>query len=190
MSPVGQSHTRSLLSIPSEEVTIRHSCPSFGRWFEEERILVATVWAYSQDTDGSTTLPPLPPGSCDNAVGGAIAGQAYRVGVPIDAGTDNVADWADPWPDLFHELAELKSKAGIPIRALLQSATLTGPPAAGQQREMGAIEPGKLANIVVLSRYPEADLANLRSVELTVKGGRIFERNAYVPLRETDITDR
>lgn len=33
-------------------------------------ILDATVWIYSADTASSTTLSPLPPGSCDDAVGG------------------------------------------------------------------------------------------------------------------------
>jgi imidazolonepropionase-like amidohydrolase len=152
-------------------------------------ILDATLWTFSHDADNSTTSPPLPPGSCDDTVGGAITGQAYRAGVPIDAGTDNVADSTDPWPDLFHELAELASKAGMPNSAVLQSATMTAAGAAGQQREMGSIEPGKLANMVVFDRSPLLDLNNLRSVVMTVKRGRIFERTAFVPLQEGDITD-
>jgi imidazolonepropionase-like amidohydrolase len=153
-------------------------------------ILDATVWTYSSDTAGSSTLPPLPPGSCDDSVGGAITGQAYRAGVPIAAGTDNVADWTDPWPDLFHELTELRSKARMPNGAVLQSATLTAARAAGQQREMGSIEPGKLANMVVLDRDPVTNLSNLQTIVLTVRRGRIFERSAFVPLHEGDITDR
>lgn len=153
-------------------------------------ILDATLWTYSADTVGSTTLPPLPTGSCDDTVGGAIAGQAYRAGVQIDAGTDNVADWHDPWPDLLHEIADLSNKAGMPNRAVLQSATLIGARAAGQERDVGSIEAGKLANIVVLARDPLSDLANLKSVMMTMKRGRVFERSAFVRLREGDIDDR
>jgi imidazolonepropionase-like amidohydrolase len=167
---------------------------ALGRLFVEMArrgtILDATVWAYSADTAGSTTMPPLPPGSCDDTIGGAITGQAYRAGVPIDAGTDNVADWTDPWPDLFHELSALSGKAGMPNSAILQSATLIGARAAGQERDMGSIEPGKLANMVVLARDPLIDLSNLKSVVMTIKRGRIFERTAFVPLKEGDITDR
>ncbi len=168
--------------------------PALARLFAEMvsrgTILDATVWAYSADTAGSTTLPPLLPGSCDDSVGGAITGQAYRAGVLIDAGTDNIAESSDPWPDLFHELAILKDKAGLSNGAALQSATLIAARATGEQQDMGSIEPGKLANMVVLTRNPLIDLNNLRSVSMTVKRGRIFDRSAFVPLQWEDITDR
>jgi len=78
----------------------------------------------------------------------------------------------------------------MPNGAVLQSATLTAARAAGQQREMGSIEPGKLANMVVLDRDPVTNLSNLQTIVLTVRRGRIFERSAFVPLHEGDITDR
>jgi len=168
--------------------------PALGRLFAEMArrgtVLDATVWVYGPDTEGSTTLPALAPGSCDDIVGGAITGQAYRAGVPISAGTDNVAPWTDPWPDLFHELNELSARAGMPNAAILQSATLVGARAAGQARDMGSLEPGKLANMVVLAGNPLDDLANLKSVVMTIKRGRVFDRGDYVPLVEADIIDR
>jgi imidazolonepropionase-like amidohydrolase len=162
----------------------------FAEMARRRTILDATIWAYSADTAGSTTLPPLPSGSCDDVVAGAITGQAYRAGVLIDAGTDNVADSTDPWPDLFHELAMLKDKAGMPNSAVLQAATLIAARATGQQQQMGSIEVGKLANMVVLTRDPDIDLMNLRSIVIAVKRGRIFDRTAFVPLQQGDITDR
>jgi imidazolonepropionase-like amidohydrolase len=168
--------------------------PDLSRLFAEMvrrgTILDATLWTYSSDTSGSTTMPALPPGSCDDTVGGAITGQAFRAGVAIDAGTDNVADTTDLWPDLFHELMALSTKAGMPNGAILQSATLLGARAAGQERDIGSIEVGKLANMVVLARDPLTDLNNLKSVVLTFKRGRPFERAAFVPLVAGDITDR
>jgi imidazolonepropionase-like amidohydrolase len=44
---------------------------------------------------------------------------------------------------------------------------------------MGSIEPGKLANLVVLAKDPLQDAGNLRSVVLTVKRGRHFARSDY-----------
>jgi imidazolonepropionase-like amidohydrolase len=166
---------------------------ALARVFEEMvkrgTILDATVWTYGANNAGPTTTPPLPPGSCDNSVGGAIAGQAYRAGVMIDAGTDNVADWPDPWPDLFHELAALSTSANMPNGAILKSATLIGARASGQERDMGSIETGKLANMVILARDPLANLENLKSIISTMKRGRVFERTAFVPLNKDDITN-
>ena len=78
----------------------------------------------------------------------------------------------------------------MPNGAILQSATLIAARATGEQQEMGSIEPGKLANMVVLTRDPLIDLDNLRTVVMTVKRGRIFDRSAFVPLQGADITDR
>jgi imidazolonepropionase-like amidohydrolase len=78
----------------------------------------------------------------------------------------------------------------MPNGAILQSATLIGARAAGQERDMGSIEPGKLANMVVLARDPLIDLNNLKSIVMTIKRGRLFERTAFVSLKEGDITDR
>ncbi|MDY0745672.1 amidohydrolase family protein [Paucibacter sp. R3-3] len=152
-------------------------------------VLDATVWTYGAPPPGPGSTPPLMPGGCDDVIGGAITGQAYRAGVQIAAGTDNVAPSDDPWPDLFHELSALVENAGMPLSAVIQSATLIGARSAGQEKSMGSIEPGKLANLVVLTSDPLASIDNLKSIEMTVKRGRRFERRDFVPLREGDIID-
>ncbi len=162
----------------------------FAAMVERGVILDATVWTYgaAPPSEASST-PPLTPGGCDDIVGGAITGQAYRAGVQISAGTDNVSPWTDPWPDLFHELSELVDRAGMPPAAVLRSATLVGARAAGQERDMGSLEPGKLANMVVLVKNPLSSIDNLKAVVMTVKRGRVFLRDDFLPLQEDDITD-
>ena len=157
-------------------------------------ILDATVWTYAAPSlpPASSTqggAPPLVPGGCDDVVGGAITAQAYRAGIEISAGTDNVAPAAEPWPELFHELSALNGLAHMPPEAVLRSATLVGAKAAGQEREMGSIEPGKLANMVVLASNPLDSVDNLKSIVMTVKRGRAFKRTDFVPLEAGDITD-
>jgi imidazolonepropionase-like amidohydrolase len=150
-------------------------------------ILDATVWTF----DVNEVQPTPPPGraKCDGPIGAAITSQAYRDGVMISAGTDNVAPWNDAWPDLFHELHWLVQGAKMPPSAVIQSATLIGARAAGQEREMGSIAVGKLANMVVLGRNPLEDIDNLKSIELVIKRGRAYQRSAFKPLLEADITD-
>ena len=151
-------------------------------------ILDATVWTYGPPDPVSTTSPPQPP-SCDDVVGGTITGQAWRAGVAVAAGTDAVAPWTDRWPELFHELDKLVVNAGMSPAAAIYSATLISARAAGQDHVMGSIEPGKLANMVVLARNPLETLTNLQTVVMTVKRGRAFARPAFIPLVEADITD-
>lgn len=153
-------------------------------------ILDATVWTYgAAPPAGPSSTPPLQPGSCDDIIGGAITGQAYRAGVQISAGTDNIAPAGDPWPDLFHELSALVDRTGLPAGAVIRSATLIGARAAGQEQDMGSLEAGKLANMIVLSKDPLASIENLKTVVMTIKRGRVFLRADFVPLREDDITD-
>jgi imidazolonepropionase-like amidohydrolase len=153
-------------------------------------VLDATVWTYgAAPAVGPSSTPPLTPGGCDDVVGGAITGQAYRAGVPISTGTDNVASATYPWPELFHELAALADHAGMPPSALIRSATLVGARAAGQERDMGSLEPGKLANMIVLTKNPLSSIDNLKSVVMTVKRGRVFPRGDFVPLQDGDVTD-
>jgi hypothetical protein len=48
---------------------------------------------------------------------------------------------------------------------------------------------GAITRKVVLARNPLANLANLKSVVVTVKRGVVFERRRFVPLVAGDITD-
>jgi imidazolonepropionase-like amidohydrolase len=157
-------------------------------------ILDATVWTYGGASAAAApaapgATPALTPGGCDDVVGGAITAQAFRAGVQISAGTDNVAPATDAWPELFHEMDALTNLAHMPPAAVLRSATIIGARAAGQERDMGTLEPGKLANMVVLAGDPLSSLENLKRIVLTLKRGRQFVRSDYVPLHEDDIID-
>ena len=44
--------------------------------------------------------------------------------------------------------------------------------------ELGTLERGKLADLVVLDADPLADLANIRRISLVIKEGRIVDREA------------
>lgn len=118
---------------------------------------------------------------CTLALATRLTNQAWRTGVLISAGTDGEVPATYEWPAVFDEYELLGGPAGLPPADVIRAATLTGAMAMGQQKEMGSVEAGKLANMVVLARNPLEDIHNLRSVVLTVKRGRRFPRADYHP---------
>ncbi|MEU1622442.1 amidohydrolase family protein [Streptomyces sp. NPDC005722] len=109
----------------------------------------------------------------------AVTAQAHRAGVAVSTGTDHETAPGAPFPALHDELAFLVRRCGIPTADVLRSATLIGARAAGTEAVMGTVEPGKLANFVVLDEDPLRDIAHLRSVTLTVKRGHRFPRAEF-----------
>ncbi len=160
----------------------------FAAMLKRGTVLDATVWTYAPEA-ADPASPPLPPGSCDAQVGGAITAQAYAAGVTIAAGSDVTGRWNDPWPELFQEMQALHVQAGMSPPAVLRAATIGSAQALGRGQEFGTIAPGKLASFVVLTGDPLQDLGNLRSVQLTVKRGRRYPRGDFQPLRQEMFAD-
>jgi len=91
--------------------------------------------------------------------------ELHKAGVAIVAGTDSLGGFA-----LVREL-ELYVEAGIPPAEVLRMATLGAATAAGEGERLGSIEPGKLADLILVDGDPSADPAALRSLRLVVKDG-------------------
>jgi imidazolonepropionase-like amidohydrolase len=140
-------------------------------------VLDATLHVY-REVEAAARKQHKPP-QCTLALAGKLTSQAYRAGVTISTGTDGDTPSGDSWPSLFDEFALLHAAAGMPPMAVIQAATLNGAKAIGAEAEMGTIAPGKLANMVVLSANPLADMRNLRSVVVTVKRGLAYPRADY-----------
>lgn len=143
--------------------------PLFEQMARRQVILDATVWTYDAPMPDTGTPMQTAHRRCDAALGAAITNQAYRAGVLIATGTDNPATWDDLWPDVFHEIDLLVHQAHMSSNDVIRSATEISARAAGQERDMGTIAPGKLANMVLLAKDPIQDINNLRSVEMTIR---------------------
>jgi imidazolonepropionase-like amidohydrolase len=98
--------------------------------------------------------------------------ELHEAEVPIVAGTDSLGGFA-----LIREL-ELYVKAGITAPEVLSMATLGAARAAGQGERLGSIEPGKLADFILVDGDPSADPGALRSLRLVVKDGVLLEPEA------------
>ena len=142
-------------------------------------ILDATASMWSSPWDAPTDAEGQARARANAALSARLTAQAHRAGVSISAGTDYETGPEHPFPALHDELAFLAQDCGIPAEHVIHSATLVGARSIGAQASMGSIEPGKLANFVVLAEDPVADLANLRSISLVVKRGRRYFRSEY-----------
>ncbi|MGN6183145.1 MAG: amidohydrolase family protein [Thermoanaerobaculia bacterium] len=101
-----------------------------------------------------------------------LVAELHRSGVKIVAGTDALAGFS------LHRELELYAKAGISNADVLRIATLTPAEILHREKDLGTIEPGKLADLVIVNGDPLANISDVRKVETVVKGGKMFDSRA------------
>lgn len=96
-----------------------------------------------------------------------FVGRLHRAGVPIVAGTDNIAGFT-----LQSEL-EIYVQAGMSPARALQIATWDAARYA-RATDRGSIAPGKLADLVLIDGDPTKNIADIRKVALVITQGTRF----------------
>jgi imidazolonepropionase-like amidohydrolase len=96
----------------------------------------------------------------------------YDNGVPILSGSDIPNFDLVPGASLHHEL-ELLVEAGISPLEVIKIATRNGAQALGIEEEVGTIESGKQADMVILSENPLDDISNTKKIEAVINNGQI-----------------
>jgi imidazolonepropionase-like amidohydrolase len=89
--------------------------------------------------------------------------------VQIVAGTDTLPGFG------LHRELELYHEAGIPAPEILQIATLRAAQVMKRDSELGSIQAGKLADLVLVAGDPTADISAVRNTKLVVKDGVVFD---------------
>jgi imidazolonepropionase-like amidohydrolase len=97
---------------------------------------------------------------------------AVRKGVKISFGTD-VGGFA--WTENQAKEFSYMVKYGMTTMQAIQSATTVAAALLDQQDELGAIEAGKLADIVAVAGDPLQDIAELEHVRFVMKGGQVYK---------------
>ena len=100
-----------------------------------------------------------------------------RGGAKFVTGTDVPVMPLVPGFALHHELAALVGAGLTPMQAI-QAATRNSSQAAMRSDQVGTIEVGKRADLVLLDADPLADIANTRRIRAVVTKGRLLERAA------------
>lgn len=105
-----------------------------------------------------------------------IARIFHNEGVRMLAGTDTGARLVLPGCDLHEELRILVEEAGLTPLQAIQAATRNSAESVGRLHDLGTIEAGKLADLVMLEDNPLEDIRATRSVAAVIAAGRVYTR--------------
>ena len=87
----------------------------------------------------------------------------------------------------YHRELLAMTYAGLPASAVLKAATINGAKALGVEDKIGSVEPGKLADLLVVSGNPVEDIKATRNVRFVIKDGVVHEPETLLRTAEGKI---
>jgi imidazolonepropionase-like amidohydrolase len=99
-----------------------------------------------------------------------------QAGVRMAVGTDAINANAGEYPGLFFKETDEFVELGYTPMETIVAATKIGAEVSDAADRLGTVEPGKLADLVVLDQDPLINIANLRTARIVIQGGRIVKR--------------
>ncbi len=99
----------------------------------------------------------------------------HRAGVSLAAGTDSPFYWM-PWA-LHRELEEFVASGLSPLEAIT-AGSLNAARVLRAEKEIGTVEEGKLADLIILDANPLEDIRNTRKIWKVIQGGKVVDRDA------------
>lgn len=103
----------------------------------------------------------------------------YESGAPLVSGTDLTL------PNMTQLALESFVDAGLSPLEAIQAATYNGALALGAEVEIGSIEVGKLADLVILDGDPLEDISNTDKIWQVIKNGEVVDRSRLLHFMET-----
>jgi hypothetical protein len=100
-----------------------------------------------------------------------LAVYLHRAGGLVGVGTDFPIDGVTPGESVHHELELLVRRGGATHLEAVRIATIESARVLGYEATLGSIEPGKVADLVVLDRNPLEDIVNTRSIAAVIHHG-------------------
>jgi hypothetical protein len=113
-----------------------------------------------------------------------------RAGIKLVIGTDQGPEAAELGPVVWgrmgrrhFEVMEGLQEAGASPMEILIAATRHGAEAYGLADSLGTIQPGKVADLLVVDANPLEQVRHLRQIHQVVKGGRVVDRASLPTMR-------
>jgi hypothetical protein len=98
-----------------------------------------------------------------------IVGALHKAGITIVAGTDQTV----PGYSLYREI-ELYVQAGFTPMEAIQAATIVPARVMGVDKELGTVEAGKRADLIILDASPLDSIHNIRTVKFVITNGTMY----------------
>jgi len=116
----------------------------------------------------------FPPRFTEKAVVLANLKRMQEAGVTVAAGTDagNIGTLHGP---SLHREFELMAEAGLTPMQIIIDATRSAARVFSPDPQIGTIESGKLADLLILDADPLVDIGNARQINKVIKGGHVFD---------------
>jgi len=95
----------------------------------------------------------------------------HRAGGKVVAGTDTPNPFVVPGVSLHQELERLVAAGLSPMDAILSATSVAA--ALLRRADLGTVEEGKLADLVLVSGNPASDITATRNIRVVIKGGAV-----------------
>jgi imidazolonepropionase-like amidohydrolase len=130
----------------------------------------AVARKYRDRVSGDATPNPVPL---------ANLRRVWDAGITVALGTDAGNPGTLHGPGIFREAADM-ARGGLSPREVLRAGTVNGAKLLRMEADLGAVAPGRLAELVILDADPLVSVDNLAAVHRIVKNGQVLDPDELV----------
>lgn len=167
---LGADDIEHLLMRAPEPLDLNAFDELFALMAERGTVLVPTMVAHQHESTADTDPRTL-------TYGNTVVKRAYDRGVTLGVGSDAHSPGMHGWA-LRNEIVMLVHDQGIPAIEVLTAATKTNAELLGVSDRLGTVEPGKIADLLVVDGNPSQDITALVNVHQVIQDGAVLVDNS------------